>query len=141
MNRLVIVIAASVSAASCVLGPNYRRPAVAVPAAFRDTTATTAQAESRSLTDLSWFDLFKDDTLAGYHETREQRAQQEQLVAALLDATRLSSDQYQGGLDSYPQVLDAQRNLFRRELVLTTLQRQEVTSIVELYRALFRGWN
>ena len=63
MNRLVIVIAASVSAASCVLGPNYRRPAVEVPTAFRDTTATTAQAESRSLTDLSWFDLFKDDTL------------------------------------------------------------------------------
>src|SRR5258705_3513969 len=63
MNRLVIVIAASVPAASCVLGPNYRRPAVAVPAAFRDTTATTAQAESRSLAALNWFDLFKDDTL------------------------------------------------------------------------------
>src|SRR5947199_9021430 len=63
MKRLVILIAASVSAASCVLGPNYRRPAVAVPAAFRDTTVTTAQAESRSLTDLNWFDLFKDDTL------------------------------------------------------------------------------
>jgi outer membrane protein TolC len=63
MKRLVIVIAASVSAASCVLGPNYRRPAVAVPAAFHDTTATTAQAESRSLTDLNWFDLFQDDTL------------------------------------------------------------------------------
>src|SRR5262249_58009249 len=26
-------------------------------------TGTTAQAESRSLADLSWFDLFKDDTL------------------------------------------------------------------------------
>src|SRR5437899_4846057 len=63
MKRIVIVIAMSVSAASCLLGPNYRRPTVAVPAAFRDTTATTAQAESRSLTDLSWFDLFKDDTL------------------------------------------------------------------------------
>jgi outer membrane protein TolC len=141
MNRLVIVIAASVSAASCVLGPNYRRPAVAVAAAFRDTTATTAQAESRSLTDLSWFDLFKDDTLAGYHKTREQRAQQEQLVAALRDATRLSTDRYQGGLDSYLQVLDAQRNLFRSELDLTTLQRQELSSIVELYRALGGGWN
>jgi outer membrane protein TolC len=63
MKRLVIVIAASVSAASCVLGPNYRRPAVAVPAVFHDTTATTAQAESRSLTDLNRFDLFQDDTL------------------------------------------------------------------------------
>jgi hypothetical protein len=45
------------------------------------------------------------------------------------------------GLDSYLQVLDAQRNLFRSELDLTTLQRQELTSIVELYRALRGGWN
>ena len=79
--------------------------------------------------------------LAGYHKTGEERAQQEQLVAALRDATRLSTDRYQGGLDSYLQVLDAQRNLFRSELDLTTLQRQELTSIVELYRALGGGWN
>ena len=81
------------------------------------------------------------DALAGYHKTGEPRAQQEQLVAALRDATRLSTDRYQGGLDSYLQVLDAQRNLFRSELDLTTLQRQELTSIVELYRALGGGWN
>src|SRR5258705_578461 len=74
-------------------------------------------------------------------KTGEQSAQQEQLVAALRDATRLSTDRYQGGLDSYLQVLDAQRNLFRSELDLTTLQRQELTSIVELYRALGGGWN
>src|SRR5262245_32967502 len=81
------------------------------------------------------------DALAGYHKTGEQRAQQEQLVAALRDATRLSTHRYQGGLDSYLQVLDAQRNLFRSELDLTTLQRQELASIVELYRALGGGWN
>jgi hypothetical protein len=46
----------------------------------------------------------------------------------------------QGGLDSYLQVLDAQRNLFRSELDLATLQRQELVSIVELYRALGGGW-
>jgi multidrug efflux system outer membrane protein len=38
------------------------------------------------------------------------------------------------------QVLDAQRNLFRSELDLATLQRQELASIVELYRALGGGW-
>jgi len=81
------------------------------------------------------------DALAGYQKIGEQRAQQEQLVAALRDATRLSTDRYQGGLDSYLQVLDAQRNLFRSELDLTTLQRQELMSIVELYRALGGGWN
>ncbi len=48
---------------------------------------------------------------------------------------------YWDGLDSYLQVLDAQRHLFRCELDLTTLQRQELTSIVELYRALGGGWN
>jgi outer membrane protein, multidrug efflux system len=78
--------------------------------------------------------------LAAYQKTGEQRAQQEQLVAALRDATRLSTDRYQGGLDSYLQVLDAQRNLFRSELDLATLQRQELASIVELYRALGGGW-
>ena len=81
------------------------------------------------------------DALAGYHKTGEQRAQQEQLVASLRDATRLSTDRYQGGLDSYLQVLDAQRSLFRSELDLATLQRQELVSIVELYRALGGGWS
>jgi outer membrane protein, multidrug efflux system len=81
------------------------------------------------------------DALAGYRKTGEQRAQQEQLVAALRDATRLSTDRYQGGLDSYLQVLDAQRSLFRSELDLVALQRQELVAIVELYRALGGGWN
>src|SRR5882762_3333728 len=81
------------------------------------------------------------DALAGYRKTGEQRAQQEQLVAALRDTTRLSTDRYQGGLDSYLQVLDAQRSLFRSQLDLVALQRQELTSIVELYRALGGGWN
>jgi multidrug efflux system outer membrane protein len=80
------------------------------------------------------------DALAGYRRTGEQRAQQEQLVTALRDAARLSTDRYQGGLDSYLQVLDAQRSLFRSELDLAALQRQELASIVELYRALGGGW-
>jgi len=81
------------------------------------------------------------DALVGYRKTGEQRAQQEQLVAALRDATRLSTDRYQGGLDSYLQVLDAQRSLFRSQLDLVALQRQELVAIVELYRALGGGWN
>jgi multidrug efflux system outer membrane protein len=81
------------------------------------------------------------DALAGYRKTGEQRAQQEQLVAALRDATRLSTDRYRGGLDSYLQVLDAQRSLFRSQLDLVALQRQELVAIVELYRALGGGWN
>jgi multidrug efflux system outer membrane protein len=80
------------------------------------------------------------DALAGYHKTGEQREQQERLVAALRDAVRLSTDRYRGGLDSYLQVLDAQRSLFRSELDLAALQRRELASIIELYRALGGGW-
>jgi len=80
------------------------------------------------------------DALASYRKTGEQREQQESLVEALRDATRLSTDRYRGGLDSYLQVLDAQRNLFRSELDLATLRRQELASVVELYRALGGGW-
>src|SRR6187455_1301979 len=47
---------------------------------------------------------------------------------------------YQGGLDSYLQVLDAQRSLFQGELDLTRLRWEELTSVVQLYRALGGGW-
>ncbi|HEV2986204.1 MAG TPA: TolC family protein [Vicinamibacterales bacterium] len=315
MRRWLFTVAVSVATASCALGPNYRRPAVAIPSAYRDTTAAVAQEGPASFADVQWFDLFKDDTLtqivstalaqnfdlriaaervlqarervrivradqlpvvvgsvgasqnrlsevgvrplppgfgpdisdvqagfglaweqveqllvaanaqigaaradyfprisltgllgvesralsdlltasagawsvgvaaaapifnagrtrasvrlsesverelvvsyqrtiyralrevsgalAGYRKTGEQRAQQELLVTALRDAVRLSTDRYQGGLDSYLQVLDAQRSLFRSELDLAALQRLELASIVELYRALGGGW-
>ncbi len=80
------------------------------------------------------------DSLAGYRKTSEQRTEQERLVEALRVSTQLSTQRYQSGLDSYLQVLDAQRNLFRGELDLTRLRQQELASIVTLYRALGGGW-
>ncbi|HXI30263.1 MAG TPA: efflux transporter outer membrane subunit, partial [Vicinamibacterales bacterium] len=63
MKRVMIAVALSVSAASCALGPNYQRPAVATPPAFRDVAPAAAPAGPESLADVQWFDLFKDDTL------------------------------------------------------------------------------
>jgi multidrug efflux system outer membrane protein len=80
------------------------------------------------------------DSLINYRKTAEQRAQQELLVTALSESDRLSRLRYQGGLDSYLQVLDAQRNLFQGQLVLAQLKRAELISIVQLYRALGGGW-
>ena len=80
------------------------------------------------------------DALIGYHDTREQRRQQDQLVHALEEATRLSNLRYQGGMDSYLQVLDAERNLFQGRLSLAQLRLQELLSFVQLYRALGGGW-
>ncbi len=80
------------------------------------------------------------DALAAYSRTREQREQQELLVKALSETTNLSTLRYKGGLDSYLQVLDAQRNLFQGQLALARLRLNELLSFVQLYKALGGGW-
>ncbi|HJT89901.1 MAG TPA: efflux transporter outer membrane subunit, partial [Bryobacteraceae bacterium] len=80
------------------------------------------------------------DALVGYDRTREQRKQQDQLIRALSETVRLSTLRYQGGLDSYLQVLDAERNLFQGRLALAQLRLRELLSFVEIYRALGGGW-
>jgi NodT family efflux transporter outer membrane factor (OMF) lipoprotein len=86
---------------------------------------------------------FRDvsDSLAAYTKTTEQRAEQERLVGALTESARLATQRYEGGLDSYLPVLDAQRNLFQGELELARLRQQVLASVVQLYRALGGGWS
>ncbi len=81
------------------------------------------------------------DALIGYRKTVEQREQQQLLVNALRETQRLSTLRYRGGLDSYLQVLDADRNLFQGDLTLARLRQQELDTIVQLYRALGGGWS
>jgi multidrug efflux system outer membrane protein len=80
------------------------------------------------------------DALVVHDRTRDERIQQEKLVAALTETVRLSNLRYRGGLDSYLQVLDAQRSLFGRQLILAQLRFEELQSVVQLYRALGGGW-
>ena len=55
---------AALLATSCTLGPNYKRPAVEMPVAFRgDTAAASSQPRPESLADVAWAELFQDDTL------------------------------------------------------------------------------
>jgi NodT family efflux transporter outer membrane factor (OMF) lipoprotein len=88
------------------------------------------------------YSAFRDvsDGLASYSKTTEQRTQQERLVEALTASSQLATQRYQGGLDSYLPVLDSQRNLFQGELDLARLRQQELSSLVQLYRALGGGW-
>lgn len=80
------------------------------------------------------------DALIAYERLQEQRTEQQLLVEALRESTRLSNVRYRGGLDSYLQVLDSERSLFTGELVLARLQLAELNSVVQLYRALGGGW-
>jgi len=59
--RTSILILAALSA-GCTVGPNYKRPAVAVPQTFRAPEPLPPD-QAASLADLKWFEVFKDDRL------------------------------------------------------------------------------
>ena len=105
--------------------------------------AKAVQREAAVNYERAIYTAFRDvaDSLAAYGKTTEQRGQQERLVETLRESTRLSAQRYQGGIDSYLPVLDAQRNLFQGELELARLRQRELASIVQLYRALGGGWD
>ncbi len=80
------------------------------------------------------------DALISHDDTLRQRLEEEKLVNALDATVKVATMRYQGGLDSYLQVLDAQRNLFQGQLNLAQLRLGETLSVVQLYRALGGGW-
>src|SRR5262245_57548011 len=73
-TRVSLTIMAAVLTAACTLGPNYKRPAVEMPAAFRgDTAGASGQARPDSLADVAWAELFRDDTLTALVTTALQQ--------------------------------------------------------------------
>jgi multidrug efflux system outer membrane protein len=61
-TQLVATILTLALLAGCTVGPNYSRPAVQAPPAFR-TPAPPAAPEPASLADLKWWEMFKDEKL------------------------------------------------------------------------------
>jgi multidrug efflux system outer membrane protein len=80
------------------------------------------------------------DALVQYRKVKEVRVQQELLVTALRDRSRIAYLRYQGGVDSLLNALDSDRELFDAELNLTQTKRNELLSVVQLYKALGGGW-
>ena len=80
------------------------------------------------------------DALIQYRKEREIRTQQELLVSTLQDRSRLAYLRYQGGVDTLLNALDADRDLFDSELNLAQTRRNELLSLVQLYKALGGGW-
>jgi len=122
-------------------------PSVTIPifhAGLRSGVQLTEaqQREALAAYEKSIYEALREvsDALVIHDRTRAQRMEEEKLVAALTESVRLSTLRYQGGLDSYLQVLDAERNLFGGQLTLAQLRLQELQSVVQLYRALGGGW-
>jgi multidrug efflux system outer membrane protein len=80
------------------------------------------------------------DALVQYRKVKEIRTQQELLVTTLQDRAQLAYLRYQGGVDSLLNALDADRELFNAELDLAQTRRNELLSLVQLYKALGGGW-
>ena len=106
-------------------------------------TATGAAQEALARYQQTVQGAFRDvsDSLIEHRKRGESRVQQEALVESLRDAARLADVRYRGGVSSYLEVLDTERQLFDSELQLAQAQRDELLAIVRLYRALGGGWS
>jgi multidrug efflux system outer membrane protein len=80
------------------------------------------------------------DSLIAYRKTQEVRAQRALLVETLRDRSRLSYLRYTGGVATLLDFLDADRELFEAERSLALARRDELLSVVQLYKALGGGW-
>jgi len=81
-----------------------------------------------------------EDALVAYQWLRQQRDSQDRVVAADTRRLRLTQSRYRGGVSSYFEVLDAERESFSSELTLVQTTRDVYASVVQLYRALGGGW-
>lgn len=80
------------------------------------------------------------DALVVRAKTREIREVQARVDANLAAQLELSNMRYRGGVTSYLEVLDTERDRFESELQLVRAVRDELIAIVVLYRALGGGW-
>ena len=70
----------------------------------------------------------------------EWQARNKQVQAALINY-KLSYSRYDNGYVSYLEVLDVERTLFDAQLSLSQLSERQLSSMVQLYKALGGGWN
>ncbi|MEO5822214.1 MAG: efflux transporter outer membrane subunit, partial [Vicinamibacteraceae bacterium] len=125
---------AAVGAVQPIITAGRTRSQVALAQArTEEATAIYAQTVKQAFREVS-------DALVGHGKSRERRDQQERLTTAAQDARRLADIRYRGGATSYLEVLDAETRLFDAEIRLAQAEEAELTTFVEVYRALGAGW-
>lgn len=109
--------------------------------------AQEAAAEARQRQALANYDktvqtAFREvaDGLAGLRAARDSLLEQESLVASLQDAVRLSDMRYKGGVTSYLEYLDTERQFFDAVNGLARARRDVLIARLSLYKALGGGW-
>jgi multidrug efflux system outer membrane protein len=92
MKKLAPLIAAVLTSAlisGCMVGPNYHRPAVQAPSAYRDLSESPLrQAQAASYADLPWWQVFQDPQLQELIRTALKQNYDLQLATERINAGR-----------------------------------------------------
>jgi multidrug efflux system outer membrane protein len=85
----ISVILAATLTAACMVGPNYHKPVVQTPAAFRDLSENPqAQAQAASFADLPWWQVFQDSQLQELIRTALKQNYDLQIATERINAAR-----------------------------------------------------
>ena len=120
-------------------GPIFR--AGQFKAQYREAKA--ARQESLLQYDLAILNAFEEvsDAIISFQKYGVAFSQQAQAVAAYQDAVHVATERYRLGNANYYEVLQQQQELFPAENTLVQTRLNQLTSFVQLYRALGGGWN
>jgi len=81
-----------------------------------------------------------EDALVFHRKVQDIRRERERRVTAARRTLALATLRYENGLSGYLDVLDAQRQLFSAEIDLASTTRDQLTAVVQVYKALGGGW-
>lgn len=81
-----------------------------------------------------------EDALVFHRKARDTWAQRELRVTAARQALELAGLRYTNGRTGYLDVLDAERQLYAAEIDLASTTRDQLTAVVQIYKALGGGW-
>lgn len=83
MGNCIALLSAALLLSGCAVGPNYKRPTVAVPTTYRGAVPdSTPQTETISLGDQKWWDIFQDEQLRSLIRTALQQNYDLQIAAS-----------------------------------------------------------
>ena len=105
---------------------------------FAEAQQRSALAQYQNAIQAAFRDV--SDALIRYQKVREVRAQRELLVTALQDRKRIAYLRYRGGVDTMLNALNSDQDLFVAELSLAQARRDEMLSLVQVFKALGGGW-
>ena len=87
IGAALLALAVAASIAGCAVGPNYKRPSVETPTAYRDAPVVVP-ADSGTVADLPWWKVFGDPVLEGLIDESLVSSYDMQIVASRVEQAR-----------------------------------------------------